>query len=246
MPNSFNGSPTREDYLDPLDLLKFESSQEAKRELDYNDKAGIAVPNKDRLYEARGMILSDKLLDFGHFIASLAYQISSKKLPVPNSDVPDWLSWAGDIGSAVESYVKTDEQKETIIKSLDKNASETDYIADVAAYIVGKKILSGKKYVDAIKEYNSVPYKDHVIEFIEEKLGGKVENKILKNPADVDLRIRKSVASFIALRPPVSNSFSLITDSLINERAVSIGSLHFLIHLMKNSGLEPVEYYSIQ
>jgi hypothetical protein len=73
-----------------------------------------------------------------------------------------------------------------------------------------------------------------------------VENKILKNPADVDLKIRKSVASFIALKPPFSNSVSLITDSLINDRAVSIGSLHFLIHLMKNSGLEPVEYYSIQ
>ncbi|HBB35205.1 MAG TPA: hypothetical protein DDZ80_00190 [Cyanobacteria bacterium UBA8803] len=208
----------------------------------------------------REVILSGKLTDFCHFIASLSDQINQPGASW--SDLTSWsadhTSWAGDIGSAIVAYQakQNDMSNQTLAEALERFAKDSDYTADIAAWVVGAMINSGSSptIFQAIDKYNAISYAQHVRTFIQKRLRGIIAGKQLQNPADVEDEIAKAVFTFISLSnaPDLVKSFKsqwqspsqLDLKALVKPNRVDVlqGSLHFLSHLIKNAGLDGVKF----
>ncbi|NER36008.1 MAG: glycoside hydrolase family protein [Oscillatoria sp. SIO1A7] len=177
-------------------------------------------------------LLSGQVTDFGHFIASLSDQVMHP-YQLGNAS-GDWTSWAGDIGSAVIAYGEG--RFTNLNTALDQMASESDYSADIAAVVVGAALnsSSGRRgsIASAIRKYDETSYSDNVKTFIREALGGKIEGKTLKNPADVEAAISRSVSGFVALAGL----------TLPDANHVLQGALHFLSYLVEKSGLDSFKF----
>jgi hypothetical protein len=210
------------------------------------------------------LLLSGKITDFGHFIAALSDQINQ---PGVNwSDLTSWTgdhtAWAGDIASAIILYYSNqDNIAVTPLKeALNRLASESDYTADIAAYVVGAMINSSRQasISKAIYHYNSTSYLGNVRTFIKQRFRGIIEGNKLKNPADVEAEIRRSVSTFIRLSP-ASDLFKSVKNLLQLQPKLESenktepsgadllqGSLHFLTHMVKEGGLDSLKFKPYQ
>lgn len=211
-----------------------------------------------------GLVLSGKRTDFGHFIASLSDQINQ---PRANwSDLTSWTgdhtSWAGDIASAIIVYRSKSDNIEvkSLEEALNKFASDSDYTADIAAYVVGEMINSGSKtsISKAIYQYNASPYSENVKTFIKQRFRGIIEGNKLKNPADVEAEIRRPVSTYLRLSP-AADLFKEVKDLLKLKPKLELentilpsgadllkGSLHFLTHIVKEGGLDSLKFKPYQ
>jgi hypothetical protein len=210
------------------------------------------------------IILSGEATDFGHFIAALSDQINRPGVHL--SDLTSWTadhtSWAGDIASAIIVFFSTQatSQFKNLEEALNKLASDSDYTADIAAYVVGATINSDSNTLisKAIARYNETTYSENVRTFIKKRFRGRIEGNLLKNPADVEAEIRKSVSTYIRLYP-ASDLFKSVKDLLKLQPKLEWedpllpsgadllnGSLHFLNHIVKKGGLESFKFKPYQ
>jgi hypothetical protein len=211
------------------------------------------------------LVLSGVITDLGHFIAALSDQINQPG--VNRSDLTSWTgdhtSWAGDIGSAIIFYrSKSDPASKITLKEiLNKLASDSDYTANIAAYLVGAMINSRHKAAvsEAIFHYHANPYPENVKTFIKKRFGAIIEGNKVKNPADIEAEIRRSVSTFIRLYSRGSNVFNSVRNLLQlqpklqwentsepNGSDLLIGSLHFLNHMIKHGGLDSLHFKPYQ
>ena len=210
------------------------------------------------------VVLSGKRTDFGHFIAALSDQINQPGINWSNltSWTADHTSWAGDIGSAIILYYsKTDkEQVNSLEEALNRYASDSDYTADIVAYLVGSLINLGRKssVFAAISQYNTASYPENVRTFIKSRFRGIVEGDKLKNPAEVEAEIRRSISTFIRLYPTadlfksVKNLLKLKPklewENTLLPSGVDLlqGSAHFLTHLIRGGRLDNLKFKPYQ
>lgn len=212
----------------------------------------------------RNISLSGKLTDFGHFIAALSDQINQPG--VDWSDLTSWTgdhtSWAGDMGSAIIFYYSQADksQVKTLEDYLNRLAGDAEYRANIAAYVVGNMINSGKNLTisKAIVHYNQNSYPDNIRIFIKERFQGKLEINYLKNPTDIEAEVRRSISTFIRLYSK-SKLFKSVKDLLqlkpqleweTNDAPNGVdllqGSLHFLTHLVKEGSLDNLKFKPYQ
>lgn len=260
-----------------------------KIEIDNSEKSAYEIANKLRGYTKPGytteiwriatgydqkyidgtlnkehVVLSNNITDFGHFIASLSDQIYEPGVNWSNLTnwTADHTSWAGDIGSAIIAYrSKFNNKIVSLDEALDMFASNSDYTADIAAYVVGAMInLRQKSSISqAILDYSANSYSENVKTIIKQRFGGIIEGNKLKNPADVDAAIRRSVATFISLYTKGSDVFKSVKDLLklqpklemensriSNAADILQGSLHFMSHMVKNGGLDSLKFKPYQ
>lgn len=225
----------------------------------YDQKYIDETLNKEQL------VLSRESTDFGHFIASLSDQIYQPGVYWSNLSrwTSDHTSWAGDIGSAVIAYrSKFDNiHIKNLEEALKRLAPDTDYTADIAAYVVGAMINSRQEtsISKAIYHFNANSYAENVRTFIEKRFGGIIEGNKLKNPAEVDSEIRMSVSTFIKLYTEASDVFKPVKELLRlqpqleheniflpNAADLLQGSLHFLTHMVKKGGLDVLKFNPYQ
>lgn len=210
------------------------------------------------------VILSGQVTDFGHFIAALSDQINQ---PGVNwSDLTNWTgddtSWAGDIGSAIILYRSPDRtmQLNNLTDALDKLASDSDYAANIAAYLIGAMINSGTSTTisEAIYKYDSILYSENIKTFINKRFAGVIEERSLINAAEVEAGIRRTVSTFIKFSS-VSDVFKSVKDLLKLQRKLDAdnttlpngadllqGSLHFLNYLAKVGDLDSLKFKPYQ
>jgi len=204
------------------------------------------------------VLLSGETTDLGHFLASLSDQINQPG--VQWSDLTQWTAdhtaWAGDIGSAIIVY-RT--QYETLaVKSLSEAltrfARDSDYTADVAACVIGTLINSGRyqSVSQGIADYNSTTYSQQVKTFIQQRFGGTFQGNKLQNPAVVEAKMAQVVFLFVRLSnaPDIVASMKDVWQSpdqlnlsnIVQPQRSDIlaGTLHFLAHLVKFGGWEPL------
>lgn len=225
----------------------------------YDQKYTVGTLNKEQL------VLSNESTDFGHFIASLSDQIYQPG--VYWSDLSSWTSdhtsWAGDIGSAVIAYRSqfNNVHTQSLEAALETFAPDSNYTADVAAYVVGTMINSRQEasISRAVRHLNTNSYAENVRTFIEKRFGGIIEGNKLKNPAEIDAEIRISVSTFIKLYTEVSEVFQSVKDllrlqprleqeNIVLPNAADLlqGSLHFLTHIVKKGGLDSLKFQPYQ
>ncbi|MEQ9239138.1 hypothetical protein [Coleofasciculus sp. E2-BRE-01] len=206
------------------------------------------------------VLLSGETTDFGHFLASLSDQINQPG--VQWSDLTQWTAdytaWAGDIGSAIIVYRM---QYETLaVKSLSEAltrfARDSDYTADVAACVIGSLINSGRyqSVSQGIADYNSTAYSQQVKRFIQQRFNGIFQGNKLKNPAAVEAKMAQVVFLFVRLSnaPDIVASMKefwqspdqLKLSNIVQPQRTDIlaGTLHFLAHLVKFGGWEPLTF----
>lgn len=214
--------------------------------------------NKDNL------MLSSEPTDFGHFIAALSDQINRPGVHL--SDLTSWTadhtSWAGDIASAILAFYSDPgrAQFKNLEEALNKLASDSDYTANIAAYVVGESINSGKNtsVSKEIYQCNTSTYSQNVRTFIKKRFWGRIEGNLLKNPADVEAEIRRAVSTYIRLYP-ASDLFRSVKDLLKLQPKLEWenpllpsgadllkGSLHFLHHIVEKGGLEALTFKPYQ
>lgn len=210
------------------------------------------------------LVLSGEVTDFGHFVAALSDQINQ---PGVNwSDLTSWTgdhtSWAGDIGSAIVVYYDqhNDVNVKNIEDALSKFARDSDYTADIAAYVVGELINSKKQVFisQAIYQYNTTSYAENVRIFLKKRLGGTIEGHKLKNPENVEAEIRRAVSTFIRssnapdLFKSVKNllklqpKLAMENTTIPNGFDLLQGSLHFLNHIVRKGGLDSLKFKPYQ
>ncbi|MBD2253522.1 hypothetical protein [Nostoc parmelioides] len=203
------------------------------------------------------LLLSGEMTDFAHFIASLSDQINQPG--IQKSDLTSWTadhtSWAGDIGSAIIFYRSQSDKRNamTLEKVLMGLASDSDFTANVAAYLVGLMINLDQQTTisQAIFDYDKIQYTEHIKTFISKRFDGIIEGSKLKNSGLIEVEIQKSVSTFMKLYSPASNLYKSVKDLLkfppqikwqnkiaLNSSDLQIGSQHFLSHLMKYAALE--------
>ncbi len=225
---------------------------------DYIEGKFQGILNKENV------VLSGKVIDFGHFIAALSDQINQPG--VSWSDLTSWsadhTSWAGDIGSAIIVYYSKANkgQVKSIEEALNWYASNSDYAANISAYGVGALINSGSKssVSAAISQYNTKSYSENVKTFIKDRFRGIIEGNKLKNPAEVEAGIRRSISTFIRLYP-TADIFKSVKDFLklqpklewentLLPSAVDLlhGSAHFLTHLVREGSLDSFKFKPYQ
>ena len=243
---------TREEYTTKLWSAATGYNQE------YVDAEFKEKLNKENL------VLSGQYTDFAHFIAALSDQINPPRANWSNltSWTADHTSWAGDIASAIIVYYSQHNNIEikSVEEALNKFARDSDYTADIAAYLVGAMINSGTQasISKAISQYNVSSYSGNVRTFIKKRFGGTIEGNKLKNPADVEAEIRRAVSTFIRC----SNAYDLFKSvkNLVklqpnlesenttkpNGLALLQGSRHFLTHMVKQGGLESFKFKPYQ
>jgi hypothetical protein len=208
------------------------------------------------------VILAGELTDFGHFIASLSDQINQPGLQW--SDLTRWsgdhTSWAGDIGSAIETYRATPGQIKGLGEALDRFASDSDYVADIAAWTVGTMINSNSqlRLSEALQQYHTKPYAEHVRTFIQRRFNGILENQTVTNPAKVEAEIRNATFAYLELSQNASflkklmKSFTqkLRSNPELQRDLLSAdllqGSLHFMSHLIRKANLAPLKFKPYQ
>lgn len=208
------------------------------------------------------IILAGEVTDFGHLIASFSDQVNQPGLQW--SDFTRWsadhTSWAGDIGSAIAIFRSQPEKVKHLSDAFDRFAPDTDYAADVAAFVIGTIANSNPQLSveDLIAQYNAKPYSEHVRSFIKSRFGGIIEDNQLKNPAKLEAEIRNCVFAYLELSPDSSllkamrKVFSQKLRSEAENKGATIGadllqgSLHFLTHLTQKAGLNPLRFKPYQ
>ncbi|MGB7440093.1 MAG: hypothetical protein WA919_03425 [Coleofasciculaceae cyanobacterium] len=211
------------------------------------------------------LLLRGEVIDFGHFIASLADQLNRPGMHW--SDLTGWSgdysSWAGDIGSAIvvfHSQYQNNIKVKTIGEALDRFARDSDYTADIAACVVGDMINSGQidSVSTAIAQYNSISYSDHIKTFLRQRLGGVIQGNKLANPATVEAKISRSVANLIrfsngpelieAVKDYLIERSQLKLDNTVQPERKELlqGSLHFLTHMVRKAGLNSLKFKPYQ
>lgn len=154
------------------------------------------------------VILAGEATDFAHLIASFSDQINEPGFQW--SDFTRWsadhTSWAGDIGSAIAISRSQPEKVKTLSDAFDRFAPDTDYAADVAAFIIGSTANANaqRSVATLIAEYNAKPYAEHVRSFIKQRFGGVIEDDRLQNPAKLEAEIRNCVFAYLELSPDSS------------------------------------------
>lgn len=149
--------------------------------------------------------LAGEMTDFGHFIAALADQIQQPGLQV--ADLTAWTadhtSWAGDIGSAIATYRKQSAQFASVQAILDRYASDSDQAANVAAYVVGLELNRNPQLSlsQAIQQYQNLPYRDHIAQFLRSRFAINLVNGAIENPEILEAEIRKAVYTYLQLSP---------------------------------------------
>ncbi|MCU0548502.1 MAG: hypothetical protein MUC48_04065 [Leptolyngbya sp. Prado105] len=211
------------------------------------------------------VILAGELTDFGHFIASLSDQSLSDQMNQPGlkwSDLTRWTgdhtSWAGDIGSAIEIYRATPDKFKGLGDALDRFASDSDYVADVAAWAVGT-ILNRNAQMrvsKAIETYHAQPYSEQVRTFIQRRFNGILDAQVLMNPAKIEAEIRTATFAYLELSQNASalkqlmKSFTQKLRSNVDRDLLSAdllqGSLHFMAHLIHKANLAPLKFKPYQ
>ncbi|HEY9747373.1 MAG TPA: hypothetical protein V6C63_01625 [Allocoleopsis sp.] len=210
------------------------------------------------------LLLSGEKTDFGHFIAALSDQTNQPG--VRWSDFTSWTadhtSWAGDIGSAIATFYAQGSNPKipTVSEALNRYASDSDYAANIAAYVVGAMLNSGKQAVisQAIAQYEAQPNTENVRWFLRERFKGAIAANQLRNPAAVEAEIRRAISAYIRLSPD-SGLFKSVKNLLKldpqiqredfqhpNAAELLQGSLHFMTYLVKKSGLEPLKFKPYQ
>jgi len=193
------------------------------------------------------LLLSGEMTDFAHFIASLSDQINQPG--IKKSDLTSWTSdhtsWAGDIGSAIIFYRSQADKGNamTLEKVLIGLASDSDFTANIAAYLVGFMINVNQQTTisKAIYDYDKIQYATHLQTFIKKRFGGIIEGNKLQNTDLIESAIQQSVSTFIGLYSPASNLYKSLKYLLkfppqirwqnkivINSSDLQIGSQHFL------------------
>lgn len=208
------------------------------------------------------ILLSGEVADFGHFIASLSDQINQPGLQW--SDFTRWTSdhtsWAGDIGSAIELYRSTPDKLNSLDEALDRFASDSDYVADTAAWTVGSMLNTNPqlKLSKAIEQYHTKPYSEHVRNFIQKRFNGILDRQSLTNPAKVEAEIRNATFAYLELSQnagllkKMTKSFTQklrLTPALQRDLLSTDllqGSLHFMTHLIKKANLTPLKFKPYQ
>lgn len=201
------------------------------------------------------VVLSGEKTDFGHFIAALSDQINQPG--IRKSDLTCWTSdhtsWAGDIGSAIMFYRSQSQAKKiSLDEALKRLASDSDYTANIAAYLIGAKLNSDYTVTlsQAIAQYNAIEYTEHIQTFIKKRFGGIILGNKLQNPNTLEAEIRRVVSTYIQLSDTASDFYTSVKNLLRlqlklewgNNTAphssdLSTGSLHFLSHLIKYGNL---------
>ncbi|ABA22641.1 conserved hypothetical protein [Trichormus variabilis ATCC 29413] len=203
------------------------------------------------------LLLSGEMTDFAHFIASLSDQINQPG--IKKSDLTSWTadhtSWAGDIGSAIIFYRSQADKGNamTLERVLMGLASDSDFTANVAAYLVGFVINLNQQTTisQAIADYDEIQYAEHIKIFIKKRFGGIIEGNKLQNPDLIESEIQQSVSTFMKLYSPASNLYKSLktllkfppqlrwqNKTVLNSSDLQIGSQHFLSHVMKYAALE--------
>lgn len=220
--------------------------------------------NYQGILNKENAVLSGKITDFGHFIAALSDQINQPGINWSNltSWTADHTSWAGDIGSAIILYYsKTDKEPiNSLEEALNRYASDSDYTADIVAYVVGALINSGRQSFvsEAISQYNTKSYPENVRTFLKSRFRGIMEGNTLRNPAEVEAEIRRSISTFIRLYPTadifksVKNLLKLQPklewENTLLPSGVDLlqGSAHFLTHLIREGSLDSLTFKPYQ
>ncbi|WP_414579149.1 hypothetical protein [Anabaena sp. CCY 9402-a] len=211
------------------------------------------------------LVLSGKQTDFGHFIASLSDQINQQG--IRKSDLTSWTgdhtSWAGDIGSAIVFYRSQPERtaKITLDEALQRLASDNDYTANIAAYVIGNKLNCDRKAIisQTIVQYDTTEYAGHIKTFLSKRLGANILGNTLENPDTVEAEIRRTVSTYIKLSGRASNVYKSVknlvklqpqlgleNNNVPNASDLLTGSLHFLSHLVKFGGLDSLHFQPYQ
>lgn len=207
------------------------------------------------------LVLSGEKIDFAHFIASLSDQINQQG--IRKSDLTSWTgdhtSWAGDIGSAIVFYrsQSANTGKISLDEALKRLASDPDYTANIAAYVIGNRLNCDRKATisQAIVQYNTTEYAGHVQTFLTKRLGAKILGNKLENPETVEAEIRRTVSTYIQLSGAATDVYKSVknlvklqpqlapeNDNLPNATDLLTGSLHFLTHLVKFGGLDNLHF----
>jgi hypothetical protein len=193
-------------------------------------KQNFIAPNLDG-----NILLAEESIDFGHFIAALSDQIHQPGLHL--SDVTQWTgddtSWAGDIGSAIVIYCRNPQQFGSVRDALDRFASDSDYAANIAAYVMGHSLnqVRDLKISEVLQEYPHESWASHVRSFITLRFG-------TDDPAP---QVRRSVLAYLTLAgdqglwrkikgwfQPHSPMPTIYTEAEINQ-----GIAHFLDYLQR-------------
>lgn len=208
------------------------------------------------------VILAGELTDFGHLIASLSDQLNQPGLQW--SDLTRWTgdhtSWAGDIGSAIETYRAAPGQLKGLGEALDRFASDSDYAADIAAWAVGAMMNANSRMrlSEVIQQYQAQPYSEHGRRFIQRRLNGILDNQTLTNPAKIEAEIRNATFAYLELSQhagllkKLMKSFTQKLRSTPESRRDLIsadllqGSLHFMSHLIRKANLAPLKFKPYQ
>lgn len=208
------------------------------------------------------VVVAGEVTDFGHFIASLSDQIHQPGLQWADFTrwTADHTAWAGDIGSSISTYRKQPEKFKSLQDALDRFSSDSDYVADVAAFCVGIKLNANPalSVSQAIWEYNALPYADQVKNFLTKRFVGVLDGDRLTNPAKIEADIRNAVYTYLELSPDsgivhrIKKFFSqrLRLESDNDRELLSAdllqGSLHFMAHLIKKGNLAPLKFKPYQ
>lgn len=214
------------------------------------------------------VILSGVKTDFAHLMASVSDQLNQQG--IRKSDLTSWTgdhtSWAGDIGSAIMFYRSQSDKtaKITLDEALKRLASDSDYTADVAAYVIGNKINSDRppKQVtisQAIAQYDKINYATHVKTFLTKRFGANIVGNQIQNPDAVEAEIRRIVSTYISLSTTASSAYKSVKNlvklqpqlaledqNLPNASDLLTGSLHFLSHLVQFGGLDSLSFQPFQ
>jgi hypothetical protein len=208
------------------------------------------------------IILAGEITDFGHLIASLSDQINQPGLRW--SDFTKWTAdhtaWAGDIGSAIGIYRTSSEKFQNLGEALDRFASNPDYAADVAAYLLGAIVNSNVKVPlsSLIQQYDSKPLSEQIRLFIKYRFRETIVDNQLKNSAKIEAEIRSCVFAYLKLSSDSSIlkemkkifTQKLPVESEKKETTIGAdilqGSLHFLSFLIQKGNLEPIRFKPYQ
>ncbi|NEO30218.1 MAG: hypothetical protein F6K36_07205 [Symploca sp. SIO3C6] len=210
------------------------------------------------------LVVSGEVTDFGHFIAALSDQINQPgiKWSDLNGWTGDYSSWSGDIGSAIVVFRSQYEniRIQTLEEGLNRFARDSDYAADIAAYVVGSLINSRRigSISQAIIQYDYIPYLNHVRTFIKKRFGTIIKGNSLQRPAILEAQISRSVANLIrfsnipelweSVQDYLQSESELEFSSLVQPSRSDLlkGSLHFLTHIVNKGGLNSLRFKPYQ
>ncbi|MGG6267811.1 hypothetical protein ACQ4M3_12245 [Leptolyngbya sp. AN03gr2] len=206
------------------------------------------------------LLFAGEMTDFGHFIAALSDQIDQPGLQWSDFTrwTGDYTSWAGDIGSAIELFRSKPGNLKSLREALDRFASDSDHSANIAAWTVSETINKNKeiRLSEAIQQYHTKPYSEHVRTFIQRRFNGIFENQTLTNPAKLEAEIRNTTFAYLELSQnagalkKMMKSFTQKLRSTPDRELLSAdllqGSLHFMSHLIRKGNLTPLNFKPYQ